>query len=119
MEEGLCAEEPLGLRMVAHGDCKQQQTTVGKNKKNTANGNKETNISESDAIQAQYWEYCLLEYMVLTGSYVQRTLESSSCCKDTADSTHESGSGLRHPRYWFHTPNTSDVLRHTRKSCRI
>lgn len=35
-EEEFCAEEPLGPSTVADGDCKQQQTTVGKNN-NTAN----------------------------------------------------------------------------------
>lgn len=35
MVEELCAEEPLDLSTVAHGDCKQQ-TTV-KNNNNTAN----------------------------------------------------------------------------------
>lgn len=114
MEEELCAEEPLGPSTVAHGDCKQQQTTVCKNN-NTANAvQRETKAIRS----SRSWEDSLPEYVVLTGSYVRRTLESSSCCRDTADNARESGSGPRGPKPGFHTPNTSDVLHHTRTSCR-
>lgn len=101
MEEELCEEEPLGLQMVAHGGCKQEQTTVGKNDnmQQTQSGDKPT---KPDTLTAQYWD----QYVVLTGSCVPRTLGSSSCCKDTADSARESGSGPRSPRRGSRTPDT-------------
>lgn len=74
--------------------------------------------SQSDAVQAQCWEDCLRECVVLTESCGRRTLESSSCCRDTAGNARESGSGPRGPKHGFHTPNTSDVLHHTGRSCR-
>lgn len=113
MEEELCEEEPLGLQMVAHGDCKQQQTTVGENNnmQQTQSREKQT---QPDTVTAQ----CAREYVVLTGSCVRRKLESSSCCKDTADSARESGSGPRSPRHGSRTPDTSGGLPHTRRTCR-
>lgn len=111
MEEELCAEEPLGPSTVAHGDCKQQHTTVGKN-----NNNNTANAVERQT--ANQMRHTVLGGLVLTGSYERRTLESSSCCSGTADNARESGSGLTGPEHGFHTPNTSDVLHHTRKSCR-
>lgn len=60
-----------------------------------------------------YWEH-----WALTGSCERRTPESSSCCRDTADSARETGSGPRSPRQWLHTPHTSAVPGPSGGSCR-
>lgn len=58
--------------------------------------------------QTQYWEHWEhWELEALTGSCERRTPESSSCCRDTADSGRGTGSGPRSRRPRFHTPHTS------------
>lgn len=68
MEEELCAEEPLGLSTVAHGDCKQQQTTVGKNKNNSkcsteTNKTNQMQYKHSAGRTASYSMWFLLDHM--------------------------------------------------------
>ena len=58
------------------------------------------------------------EHWELTGSCGRRTRESNSCCKDTAGSARETGSGPSSPRPRCHTPDTADAAAHSRKSCR-